>query len=426
MNPPRLIVLLWIGALLFPAACTKVDGFRCANDGDCGDDACFGFCARLDPDCASGFVYAPSAGSVAGQCVEVTTEDAGPSADAFVPATIIYVDASAADDSGDGTESMPYKTIARGLREAEAGAQVQVAPGLYNAANGEVFPLTVPAGVYLVGDQAGKGAGTGAETTIVGDAPVASTDFRAAVVASDGAFVAGFGFAVGDEVGTAGVLMLDVTAEVSDCTFTAGFAGVAISGAGDTLVRDSLFDMPEIEGGSLNPFQDESGIYGFEYSGRPVIDGNVVTGLGGGITMTGSGFATIRNNQISGANGVAIRATAARLQGNTIFNPTEACFVTYGEVVARGNNCAVDTGPGILVQSGDPDFGTQTDSGNNVFAGATTNAVNFATSANTFRTVTAIGNAWFGSAELDCAMVFAFEGDRVLWSSADGGQVCPP
>ena len=118
--------------------------------------------------------------------------------------------------------------------------------------------------------------------------------------------------------------------------------------------------------------------------------------------------------------------TESRLEGNTIFSSAGSCFTTYGTVVARDNNCAVDVGSGVFVQSGDPDFGTQTDSGNNIFTGSTSNAVSFGISPNTFRTLSAIGNSWFGSAELDCDMVFTGEGDRVLWSSANGGQFCPP
>jgi hypothetical protein len=63
-----------------------------------------------------------------------------------------YVDASVGDDvTGTGTVGNPVKSIKRGLQLAEAGQTVNVAPGLYDAANGEVFPIYLR-GESLVGE----------------------------------------------------------------------------------------------------------------------------------------------------------------------------------------------------------------------------------------------------------------------------------
>jgi hypothetical protein len=75
--------------------------------------------------------------------------------------TNIYVDGSSGNDANSGLFGTPVRTITRGLALAgTAGVTVHVAPGTYDTAHGEAFPLTVPAGMALIGDEPGKGAST--------------------------------------------------------------------------------------------------------------------------------------------------------------------------------------------------------------------------------------------------------------------------
>src|SRR4028118_1896099 len=78
-------------------------------------------------------------------------------------ASIIYVNpATGTDAAGAGTsEAAPYRTIAYALASASSGTIVQLAPGSYTSATGEVFPLVVKEGVSLRGDVATKGQRTG-------------------------------------------------------------------------------------------------------------------------------------------------------------------------------------------------------------------------------------------------------------------------
>lgn len=43
----------------------------------------------------------------------------------------IYVNANTGDDSGDGSEQFPYKTINRGIQDVVAGGTVYVMDGIY-------------------------------------------------------------------------------------------------------------------------------------------------------------------------------------------------------------------------------------------------------------------------------------------------------
>jgi hypothetical protein len=69
------------------------------------------------------------------------------------------VDGATGSDTNSGTSASPFKSITRALGIAGPGSNIFVAPGTYDASNGEVFPLDLH-GVALIGDEAGKGLGT--------------------------------------------------------------------------------------------------------------------------------------------------------------------------------------------------------------------------------------------------------------------------
>jgi Protein of unknown function (DUF1565) len=64
-----------------------------------------------------------------------------------------YVDVSAGDDSNPGSAVEPFKTITKALSVAVSAERIKVRPGLYDYFSGEVFPLRVPAGVELIGNE---------------------------------------------------------------------------------------------------------------------------------------------------------------------------------------------------------------------------------------------------------------------------------
>jgi len=110
-----------------------------------------------------------------------------------------FVNASAGLDTNPGTQASPFKTITHALTVATtSGSTVQVAPGLYDAVNNlETFPVTVPAGVLLIGDEANKGDGTASgtiSTSIVGKGtpPAGSAATTVTVLPGTGSTVAGF------------------------------------------------------------------------------------------------------------------------------------------------------------------------------------------------------------------------------------------
>src|SRR5437867_2722213 len=110
---------------------------------------------------------------------------------------VYWVSASDGSDTNPGTQNSKFKRLTHAMSVAtRSGTTVHVAPGTYS--NGEIFPIIVPAGVLLIGDEATNGAGTPggtSPTSIVGGglAPGAiAGSVGVAVLPGDGSTVAGF------------------------------------------------------------------------------------------------------------------------------------------------------------------------------------------------------------------------------------------
>jgi hypothetical protein len=99
------------------------------------------------------------------------------------------VDASAGMDTFEGTCARPFRTITKALSVAASGQLVSVRPGVYSTLLSEVFPLVIPDGVRLVGDEAAKGGATRIQG---GGIVPGSPGLRAAVVLGSRATLAGF------------------------------------------------------------------------------------------------------------------------------------------------------------------------------------------------------------------------------------------
>jgi hypothetical protein len=111
------------------------------------------------------------------------------------PAADWYVNASTGNDAAPGSLLLPFRTLTHALSVATGGETVYAFPGTYDAALGETFPLLVPSGVTLLGDEPGQGAGHVA-TEIVGGglapAPNPGGLLGATIVPGAASTVAGF------------------------------------------------------------------------------------------------------------------------------------------------------------------------------------------------------------------------------------------
>jgi hypothetical protein len=109
------------------------------------------------------------------------------------PRADYFVNEVAGNDANTGTTAnAAFRTITKALSVADSGDTIQVAPGLYDAAIGEVFPLVVPEWVALIGDEADKGGGSAPTVIAGGDTVQLGPPITAAINPASNSIVAGF------------------------------------------------------------------------------------------------------------------------------------------------------------------------------------------------------------------------------------------
>jgi hypothetical protein len=122
------------------------------------------------------------------------------------------VNTSTGNDSNPGTSASPFKTITRALSFAVGRDTVFVKPGTYSV--GETFPLQVPAGVNLIGDEPNRGASTGAPVKIAGNVTMGANSTLA-------------GFTVTTSTGS-GVTLATANVAVRNNTITGNNTNIAV------------------------------------------------------------------------------------------------------------------------------------------------------------------------------------------------------
>ncbi len=83
------------------------------------------------------------------------------------PIATYYVNPISGSDSNNGTSSTtPFKTLTKALavvgKSTSTGLTISLAAGTYSSASGEIFPLVVPVGVIVMGNNYGRAASKGA------------------------------------------------------------------------------------------------------------------------------------------------------------------------------------------------------------------------------------------------------------------------
>jgi hypothetical protein len=195
----------------------------------------------------------------------------------FVNASSVGSDAGS--DANPGTQASPFKTITHALSVATSGSTVQVEPGIYDVLNNnETFPITVPAGVLLIGDENGKGSGT----TIFGGglAPGAVPgSVGVALVPGTGSTIAGF------------------TVTNADPSFAVR-RGVILGNSGVTLRNNTVTGATHTIGVQIDASTNHV------ITGNRIVDNAPGAGMGLGFINGGVGT-KVENNVITG-NGVGV------------------------------------------------------------------------------------------------------------------------
>ncbi|MGJ5672322.1 MAG: S-layer homology domain-containing protein [Nostochopsis sp.] len=248
----------------------------------------------------------------------------------------IYVNPITGNDTNAGSRLVPYKTLTRALKAAKTAMIIQLAPGNYSSANGEIFPLIVPAGVMVVGNEATKGQGI----VISGSGEYQSESFGLQNIT---------------------LLLLDNTS-LMGVTVTNSITkgtGIWIESTAPTLANNSLI---------------KCGREGVFVSGtaKPAILDNVFAenGASGLVMARNSKGEVLRNVVQKNAIGIAISDFAAPLIANNKLseNQTAIALSRDARPVLRQNVIEKNSQGGLLVNGNAiPDLGSTQDPAGNIF-----------------------------------------------------------
>lgn len=285
-----------------------------------------------------------------------------------------YVDAADGSDDNDGSFESPFRTITFALTQAQSGHRVGVLPGDYDAPHGELFPITIPFGVILIGDQENRGLGP-VPTRILGNGTI-DQDYTAAVSMQATSQILGFAISSSAVLASFGV-DVGVDATIANNTFDFSYGGIHLA-AGSPEIRDSTF---------LTTYYGIRGVGTAQIEGNHFVDGSFPIDLLGGASE-------VRDNLIEGSGNVGVQnAGGSAFIVDNVFNNdayTNGCLGLQDSPVVRDNECNVTSGLAVRIFGGTPDLGTFVDPGGNLLGSQ--DAVGIVHQGSEF--VNAQGNTW--------------------------------
>ncbi|MBE9180743.1 DUF1565 domain-containing protein [Oculatella sp. LEGE 06141] len=249
---------------------------------------------------------------------------------------LLFVNPSVGNDTGDGSQRSPFRTISRALELSQPNTVIILATGTYSTETGESFPIRLKSGVTLQGDPATQGRGIVIRGGGVFASPT-SANQNVAVLGATEAVITGVTVTNPNPRGY-GLWIESSNPTVASNTFSGStHDGISVTGDGAPTIQANAF----VQNGA-------NGITVFGTS-RAEIRENVFERTGFGINVAQNAAPQIIGNRISqNQDGVVVQANARPvLRDNTI----------------EGN---VRDGLVAIAQS-QPDLGTAAQAGNNTF-----------------------------------------------------------
>ena len=231
----------------------------------------------------------------------------------------LYVNPLNGKDTGAGSATSPFKTLTKALISAGSGTTIKLATGTYNTASGEVFPLVIPSGVILLGDEPTKGKGI----LITGSGKYSSPTFANQNITlrlEVGTQLRGITITNGVEKGT-GVWIESTSPVIVNNTFTnCGREGVFVTGTGKPLILDNVFVA-----------NAASGIF-LVRNAKGEVRRNLCQKTGYGIAISDSAAPLVADNKLIGNNAGIFLSRDARpvLRRNLIEKNTSGGLVVTG------------------------------------------------------------------------------------------------
>ncbi|RUR75717.1 DUF1565 domain-containing protein [Chlorogloeopsis fritschii PCC 9212] len=248
----------------------------------------------------------------------------------------IYVNPEVGNDTANGSQQAPLKTITQALKKATSGTQIQLADGTYNAANGEAFPLSVPSGVSIIGNEVNKGS----SILIEGSGEYLSRTFarqNVIFVLANGAQLRGV-TVTNSAIRGSGVWIESTSPTVANCTFRqCKREGVFVTGEANPVIRDNQFTENVANGMAIAK------------NAQGDIRGNTCFNTGFGIAISDSASPKLTDNKIyENRSGIVISGDA--------------------RPVLRNNLCEKNIQDGLtVIVNALPDIGSTNNPGGNIF-----------------------------------------------------------
>ena len=248
----------------------------------------------------------------------------------------LYVNPVTGNDKNPGSKFSPLKTLSRALKESTKSTIIQLVEGNYNSLTGEVFPLLIPDGVLVVGNEGTKGLGI----VIEGSGVYQSQSFgwqNITLLLLGEATVMGVTVANSSAKGT-GVWIESTAPSLVNNTFTkCGREALFVTGSAKPAILDNVFVQ------------------------------NAVSGL---VMAGNSKGEVLRNIFQKNIIGMAISDSAAPIVVNNklIENRTAIALSRQAQPVLRQNLIAQNIQGGLLVNGNAlPNLGNKQDTGENIF-----------------------------------------------------------
>ncbi|MGB3695451.1 MAG: S-layer homology domain-containing protein [Spirulinaceae cyanobacterium] len=152
----------------------------------------------------------------------------------------IYVNPATGKDNAVGSAVSPLKTLTKALSRSIGETAIQLAAGTYDIANGEVFPLKIPKGIAVLGNESVEGRGV----IISGSGQYNSPTFQrqnVLLLLEDEAQLRGITVTNQANKGT-GVWLESASPFIARNTFTnCGREGIFVTGKSKPVIQDNLF-----------------------------------------------------------------------------------------------------------------------------------------------------------------------------------------
>ncbi|MCC5629986.1 DUF1565 domain-containing protein [Nostoc sphaeroides CHAB 2801] len=219
---------------------------------------------------------------------------------------VLFVNPNGGDDTGNGSESAPVKTITQALRLANANTVIMLSTGSYSAETGEEFPLIMKPGISIQGNPSNQGK----DIVIQGGGDYLSRSFagqNVTIVGANQTLLTGVTVTNPNRRGY-GLWIESSNPVIADNTFTGSTQdGISVCGNAAPTISKNYFD--------------RNGANGITIAGNssPKVKENVFHETGFGINIAQNATPIVIGNQIqNNRSGIVVQANARPILRNNI------------------------------------------------------------------------------------------------------------